>query len=500
MKDITENELDEVEIFVKTELEQRLLEKCTRSNTEMSAIEKEHFFGLYASSAGEFKLLRGERKLLMKIASYLTELYAKGDIEFKTYFEIPKRFKFKNDITTGAAGLFYGKKCRKQTSYAEYTPDDLMPHIVAKLKPFFESFKNLKPLRPITQDLVKIVDLKNGYRADVICVFCPSNVCDIEVLLKRIAVQWDGVWNFTNFRKHIVNIHTKGNKAPPTLETNNSFEMEIYDSLKINVGESTANESIISVKKEFSPDMSEQFDEVIDASNIEKLPIQFDDSYAEEKSLRSLMFDQFTEQNIRLIESVLRFKEVKKHVSVKIDGRLVNFDVLKIHGDGNCLFAAFVHQIHLVRINSNEHKVFTIELRQKVVNHIEENFERYIHPIKGRIIEEYELKNETAPDITVDACTSFVARLAKPNDCWGGAETIQAVSEIHKVNVVVFNEKGDLYFPRRFDKIYKRTVFLAFRLSQARGKSGRLHHNHYDSVCTIKDESVYKFATFLASK
>lgn len=183
MKDITENELDEIENFVKIELEQRLQEKCERLKNEISELEKENFFGLYASSVKEFKLLRGERKLLLKIASHLTELYEKDKIRFKIYFDTPKRFNFKNDVVNGPAGLFFGKKCRKQTNVADLNPNDLKCKLFVQLKKFFNSFKELKPVRSISNDLIEMIDLNPGYRADLICVFCPSNDSNIEALI-----------------------------------------------------------------------------------------------------------------------------------------------------------------------------------------------------------------------------------------------------------------------------------------------------------------------------
>lgn len=501
MKDITENELDEIEAFVKTELDKRLQEKCTRSNTEMSQLDKENFFGLYASSADEFKLLRGERKLLLKIASFLTDLYEKDAEMFKSYCEVPKRFKIKNDVANGPVGLFYGKKRHKQMNYAENDSNVLILQLFAKLKPFFESFENLKPVRSITQDIIKIVDLKDGYRADVICVFCPSNDCGIDALLKRIVVQWDGHWNLTNFKKHIQKMHSKENPLISSKSVENSFTHadHNYSILKFDESNSpsnhTKNESAIFVKTEVT---HSTLNTDINVSDIMDLPIEIDDSSAMTNNLRSVVYDQFSNQNIRLIELVFRMNEAKKHMSIKIDGQPHNLDVLKIPGDGNCLFAAFVHQIHLVKLNSTEHKVFTTELRQKVVNHIKQNLESYVRAIKGRLQEKSELATKS-PDYTIAECESFIEELAKPN-FWGGAETIRAVSEIHKVNVVAFNEKGDFYFPCGFNETYDRSVFLAYRLGPKTTKSCRLIHNHYDSVCTINEKILYKCSTILADK
>lgn len=89
----------------------RLTEKCNEMETEFESDEKEIFFGIYASCPQEFKLVRGDRYLILGIADYLREIFEKNGIEeFAKFLEMPKGFKIdKCDTDKFSAGVFYGK-------------------------------------------------------------------------------------------------------------------------------------------------------------------------------------------------------------------------------------------------------------------------------------------------------------------------------------------------------------------------------------------------------
>lgn len=312
-------------------------------------------------------------------------------------------------------------------------------------------------------------------------------------------------------KAHFKPTRKKNQKLPLSLGTVESFEMKTTDSLNLNVLDDftekfdqetqwTTNGSTASGESEITHSTLNMSTSYFSPSQMSIMPIEFDESPDTKKNIRSLMYDQFSAQNIRLIEIVLQYKDVKKHMSVKVDGKLINVNVLKIPGDGNCMFAALVHQIHLVKLGSDEHKVYTDDLRLKVVNHIKENFDSYKHAIKGRIFEDCELSKKDPPSNIDEACEFFISKLAQPKGYWGGAETIRAVSEIHHVNIAVFNERGDIYFPCGFNKLNEKSIFLAYRLGPSKGKTGCRIRIHYDSICTIKEEYIYKFVSILSSK
>lgn len=88
-------------------------------------------------------------------------------------------------------------------------------------------------------------------------------------------------------------------------------------------------------------------------------------------------------------------------------------------------------------------------------------------------------------------CKIFVRLYLSKDGKWGGAETIQAVSELEAVNVVIFYEMGPCY--ASLNASYNRTACIAYRLAnQADGPNGT--RNHYDSVCDMDSTALYKAA------
>lgn len=513
MKDITEDDLNGIENFVKTELEQLLSEKCQRSNKELTDIDKEYFFGLYASCTNQFKLLRGDRKLLLKVAAHLTEIYDKGNEEFKKCFDVPKKYRIgKNDTIILSCGLFYGQKSRKRG--AHLSQSDLKEQLLLSLQKLFGSYGNIKPVRLIAEDIIKIVDFGTGIRADIICVFCPSNDCNIEALLRRHAIQYDkSGWNLTNLKRHIKNIHLKkqseSNDEFVVKLQNNEIEVKVSPKHKpldpidehinasLNVSVYTQNSIQLQSTPKFNGNLSESaiMDMPIvleDSSSPVEDAVQLSSDKPVDTNLRSILYKQFSAQNIRLIEAVLTNSDVKKNMALRVDGQNKHVELLQIRGDGNCLFAALVHQIHFVKISSERHNALVTELRQMIVDHIADKLDDYKQILKGRLIEEDEQYDELKPEDEINAdCKDFISKLLEPGE-WGGSETMRATSEIFKVNIVVFIERGELHFPCGFNETFGRSIFLAYRLG------GRLIHNHYDSVCSVKEELLYQFSSISA--
>lgn len=203
------------------------------------------------------------------------------------------------------------------------------------------------------------------------------------------------------------------------------------------------------------------------------------------------LYSQFSQQNLRLLKAVLMHSEAKKFMAVNVDDRFINVNVLKIEGDGNCLFASLVHQLHDVKTNSQEHKKLTTDLRQEVVQHIRENIVRYKQAIKSRL--NYDGKNID------EACVTYLEKLSEEGH-WGGPETILATSNMYNVNVLVFDEKAPFYLSTGFNPNYSRTIFLAYRIGSTQGPDGNAKRNHYDTICGIDEELLYKCAVQLSEK
>lgn len=483
-KNITNTDYDFITKFVLNELSLRLAERCQRNNVVMSSHEKELFFGMYADSTDEFKLQRGDLLLIFDIVNGLNEIYAsKGPEEFAKYFTAPKKYKIsKVDTNVFTFGTFFGQK-DLHFSKMHLSTEDLATQFFSKLKTFFSTFEELKMYRSITEDIFKIIDLGSGFRADVICVFCSSNDCDIDALLKKYCVQQDksGSWNFSNLRKHM-NQHIKSSS-----NTENREFIDINEIQNVSSGKKIVNSSLVQIEKE---DDSLQFD-------INEWPIIFDENKEHSivpnqnidlnnKQLNKIMYDQFASQNLLLCKSALTKPETKKNMVVNIDNRFMDIDVIKMKGDGNCLFHTLAHQLDCTDKPLN-HKI----LRKEIVDYLKLNVTKY----ELAITSHHEYKGEK----NTEGCVKLLCEKLSQSGVWGGIESLLAASQIYRVNILIFNEKGPFYFATGFNVQYDRCIFMAYRIGSI-DDVGKPKYQHYDSPAGISEEILYKCASQLSEK
>lgn len=363
--------------------------------------------------------------------------------------------------------------------------DNLKANLFTKLTETFQSFA-LNQIQPITDDIVQVVDLGNGIRGDVVCVLCSKTE-------KKHSIQYDktGKWNLANFRKHL-KLHVKkekeekNNKGTEKLVTS----MEVLQSTpKIKIEQSTPPNIAFEQPKEFS---------AIDESAIMDMPIYLEDfgihfeeaSAIQKPSTTNTLYAQFSNQNLRLIKATLINSETKKIMVLKVNNLCMNVNIVGIEADGNCMFGAAIHQLECVKVNSQEHIERTVQLCKQVVNHIETNFEAYKHVIQLRI--------QYGDDKVDELGKNFLADNLSSNGFWGDSESLMAISDIFDVNILVFRENGPFYFATGFNAEKDRTIFLAYR--QLQNGKGELNYNHYESVCEISPELLFKCASELGVK
>lgn len=100
LMNLTENDIVCIEEFVQNELEQRILDRCTRLGSELDENEKESFFGIFAGSTKDFKFLRGERIQILGLAESLRNMFdEKGKEQFSKHFEVPENYKIDKNGT-----------------------------------------------------------------------------------------------------------------------------------------------------------------------------------------------------------------------------------------------------------------------------------------------------------------------------------------------------------------------------------------------------------------
>lgn len=478
---ITENDIVCIEEFVQNELEQRILDRCARLGSVLEENEKESFFGIYAGSIKDFKFMRGERIQILGIAESLRTMFnEKGKEQFSNHFEMQQNFKIdKSETHNFSFGWFYGQKPRKCVHKSVVDPDHLKVQLFTKL---MENFHSLSHNQPISDDIIQIVDLGSSIRGDVICVLCPSSS-------KTHAIQYDksGKWNLANFRKHL-KIHMKKEK-----ENKHNGETEqkgkVIEMFQSNSNIKTEQSNLL---EPMETPIAIGASAIIDMPiHLEDFGIHFDEESVKQQSITRLLYAQFSNQNLRLIQATLVNIETKKFMVIKVDGdRCMNVNIVNIKADGNCMFGAAIHQLEYVKVNSLEHIKRTIELRKQVVSHIEDHFETYKHVIQLRI--------KCEDDKIDELGKNFLANNLSVNGFWGDSESLMAIANIFSVNIFVFRENGPFYFGTGFSPKKSRTIFLAYRCF---GKEGNeLIYNHYESVCEIDPDLLFKCASDLGTK
>lgn len=460
-----------------------MTEICERNGKKFDESEKDFFFGIYASSIAEFQFLRGERIQILSIADILRNFMEQnGGDALKKAFEPPNKFRIhKNGTIQSSIGLVYGEKRCQAISNKNLSPSELCIDLLPKLKRLYEK-NGLNPLQAIDEKVINIVSLENGFRADVQCVCCPTDGYGIET--KTHAVQYDksGGWNFSNFGKHLKrHITSQKDNGASSLHEN---QLDLKSELQTQASH---------LKQEPAKRNSSIHSDQLNVSEILSLPITMDDELDEppikHTSSMRLLYKQFTAQNLELMRATMTNAETKKFVAVNIGGRLVNLNTLDIYKDGNCVFASLIHQLHFVKTKSKEHIDLIAKLRQDVVSQILNDFDAYKRAIEidfGGLDADVAGKEYISTDLS-------------KNGEWGGSETLLAVTKMFKVNILVFKERGAYSFSFGFNPNYHRCLFLAYRIGGT-DENGEPKYNHYESVCAIDEEHLYKCAQEIGSK
>lgn len=428
-------------------------------------------------------------------------------------------------------------------------PIDLKASLIPKLRLQFGSVDfNIITLDYAFENKVDIINNGNRIVASVECIFCGSE----SQTQKKICIQFNttenttsAYWNFSNLRKHLkkhgtIKKRSLNNVNTKYLNVNISNSQKKADEKSfVEIGDQSCDkedESIIllDLQKSISNDFQNK-------SNVEEKKIctiriksEAIESSDNEKLVDSI-YEQVSQQNLKLTQAILTNQERKYNMGFRLNDKDEKIKVIKISKDESCLFASLAHQLFHHKANSTEHREATNDLRKATVEYILHNIERFFFEIRGRVFEDREdeekqikskkpeeknevqmksnkddenKENQNKKNIVTDEeCKAFVTEKLIKFDCWGGTESLKAISKMHHVNILIFCELGDFYFPFEFDPSLS-TVFLAYRLASKQvtskqtlksgEKNSKLIRNHYDSVSEVEKEIMYECIKTLA--
>lgn len=433
-------------------------------------IQRTNVYGLYAGNQKRFRFLPGDATLIEQIVRYVKSLVKDdNDIEVqKTHFDMPKKHRLsKKDLCWTPLGYLFGapnkatnpNKCEPSNTNDFPSKETLMDKLNNLLKPFSVT---------LSEDSISFQNDGQKMSAYVSCVLCKNK--------NRFCVQFDAskatnkpYWNISNYNKHLT--RHKNSK----IENKSDIDKpQKQDTKKPKIDDANEQDT---TKPKIDDNLLQDDGKLI-------IPTDLD-------GFTQLIYGKISNQNLKLTAAIVTYNEAITEMEFQLNVKRT-VQLVKIVGDGNCLFASLAHQIFLNKVNSEEHIRSANDLRKRVVEHIGEHFDRFRQIIKWRLIEiKEENKNLDEADMEKET-RSFVENSLRDSKCWGGTESLKAISEIEKVNILVFSEDDKCYFPFEFDLNYKRIVYIAYRLNSNNVR------DHYDSVYEVSRPILYQCAVQLA--
>lgn len=481
---------------MKNELSTTLKEELESNNIQYDNKQKSSFFGRFSSKPEAFRFDKGELKQILASVKFVKNTVDQpeenSNIKYFTNEKIVidknKRSHRKN-LCNSVFGLIYGNIHHAGCGLAvgavmkNNETDKLRDKLFEKTANVFGKYPHLLAKREWDKSMIQISTTENGFKGVISCIYCEKSDRFSEVAVYCRSGN-DANWINSNLISHINRRHnSNSNQSKEKIPSKNSdYENVAPSNDNLTDADWPDGDSLF-------PDMG-NFDSANISSTTINLKIEhvernrdsenpsdnaFDDTI--EVDFEEIMLSQISQQIERMNDAVSQNGEETKCVYFGKGNIIANRNVVirEAEKDGNCLFSSLCHQIYYHPVGSEEHETQWIKLRNDVVKHIQKNFNDYVQYLKSRV---YNLNSEVEEDMLHTECRKFLDELSKPYT-WGGIETIRAVGEIFKVNIVVINDDKTCNMPCAFNSEYEKCVLVYFSIV------GGTVRNHYDSVIGV---------------
>lgn len=480
-KDIDDEDIEAVEHFVKTQTFKILSNKILSSDSTSAdcdvLVECEqmiNYFGeVYKEAPKHFKFLAGDRKLIKRLVEYVKQAVDGNGVNTGLKLFKPKQNASKQAKTAVARKT---KNTIVSNDCDASNLDEQLPHL--KLDLFTRVMEWLNdhkadqqiPISSISPDIISVT-VENGQIFGYIrCVLCQNKPNGGKGKPKKIAYRFDKgsqYWISSNFITHLRSAH------------------------------GLSAEKKITKKKRQADITTKTADESKLMTNCDESVQIVEDNVTFPQLKEHGLYDQISKQITAMSQAVLENNEVEHTISIELpETKFTNIKVVAADPDGNCLFKSLAHQLFRSKMESDKIKGETKQLRAEVVSHIKQNTKLYEHAIKGRVydnIENRKMNGELSDSDSIDMereIEFFVNRLLPVNRYWGGSESLNAVSDLYNVNILVFLENGSFNLITTAEMACERTIAVAFRLDNIDG----INRNHYDSVTDILSDDIFALA------
>lgn len=418
----------------------------------------------YSKNPSEFQFLRGEISLIKELVAHVKRIVDDGGTNTGLH-----RFKYKEKRIRN--------KRKHQQKHIDAQQELNIDHAANTAKNATVNTHNLDELKVNLVDRIKMclnnhqagvdIDLTSTVHVEIkdqmifgeiCCVICKDN--------KPKRVYYDEAhnrWVVTNYQKHLRKSHhlLDSKQRQSDDETTSS-------SKKKNVAKKKSSQQIAN-PKEKTPFNGQ--------NGLLTKRIKVEDN-------ENWFYSQLATQINEMVQAVLEHGDDEETMEFELNDNLINvLSVAKILGDGNCLFAAIAHQLWKYPINSKQHNDAVNRLRAEVKDYILSNFESFEFTLKDRV---YESKKSSEITDMKAECESYVRNVLSQNGKYGGFETIKAISEMYKVNILTLLE-GSTYSFHNKENIHENTIVVAWRFGVENGQTTR---NHYDSVYDMNAQNI----------
>lgn len=501
VKEIKDEEIDDkikyMEDFVKNKLPKML------NVTEAGPREKyiSCFFGPYSHDYKSFEFNEGEKILIKVIFKHVKEkVEADGASYFRTMKTKGKSVWSKTLMDT-PYGLIFGNDDSKGRSKAEIKEIDVLVLKDQLLKSANSCLNKHKinhpePKRTLSNDSINVSIGADGKVNGIVkCCYCTEDVGDVKVYCQE--VNYKLYWIPSNFAKHLSNYHSSSSKLKATLEQlvyndesglsgDEQRKVKAPKRIKVEV-DSNGNGSNIKCEDE-RPNHS--------LLSLEIVPNCEDEDVT---ALEDELFSQISKQNIQMINSTYaNGEEVRDFISIvdpKTKEPIPKVKVCDMRADNCCLFAAITHQLFFMKNKSDAHLEAIQSLRECVVKHITDRLPDFIPVLKNRIrLRKASIEND---DLIYKKCSEFVQKGLSSVNCWGGTESLKAISEMYKTNIIIINDDGKCNFAESYSPSNERSITIAFCALKCGIQKNNNSRNHYNSVAEINDQIISEYANEL---
>lgn len=470
---------------------------------------------IYNSKPEQFIFSCGDIKMIRQIAEYVqTTVRQRGYGYFKG--------KTKRCLPNAT-------RCETKNSDADETgmQEKLFNGVSDLLQPYGKDVVAL-----FKREMVVVTNEDGVINGCVRCVLCDS-LSEPERKKKRrrqeFGENWNGYkqywngysWCLSNFANHhLRNVHPIQNNTNQQTKKNDYYEetsgmnatqstSPTNDLMKKFYKENLIDEGMLRFKKLLSNENTDSNyntdnDNGEDHSSLMELQIEQSniDLNDEFKIMRDNLRAQLQFHNVQLTNT---FQNSENGTEFEIElsaGKISKFEVHQIPMDGDCLFGASVHQRFHLEVGSDEYKEKTVQLRNDVVTQISMDSKRYERMLLDRIYHTQRINGKQSKILNVEEeCKHFLENKLAKECYWGGTESIEAISEIFKANVVVFKDCGEVYFGNSFNSLYEDIITLSFRASnRIENASNDTTCDHYDSIVKLSADLLEKSPSILMEK